>query len=449
MPNPSILIVDDDQDTRLLLQEIMEKEGYDVLTAGNAKSALTLVETRSPDVVLSDIQMPNVSGIELLAVLQQHHVNTHVILLTAYGSLASAVAGINAGAFDYLTKPFVLDEVRGAVRRALDHQQGIKEYGEPRNQAIISNPLLTLQGKSPALVGVYKMIARVAPTDTTVLVQGESGTGKELVARAIHANSLRKNGPFVPVDCGTLTDTLLESELFGHERGAFTGAVVQKKGLLEAAAGGTCFLDEIGDISVGLQSKLLRVLQEHEIRRVGGMTSIDVDVRIVAATNKNLMQLVEERKFREDLYYRLNVVAISIPPLRDRPQDIPELVNYFLDRYGMNRDKSVKRISPQAMALLKQYWWPGNVRELEHAIERACVCNSDSVLLPQDLPEAVMRPRVNAAPTQNGWKTLQQVEKEHILRVLEAFQGDENLAAEVLGVHRKTIQRKLKEYGLS
>jgi transcriptional regulator with PAS, ATPase and Fis domain len=279
------------------------------------------------------------------------------------------------------------------------------------------------------------------------LIQGESGTGKELIARAIHANSLRKEGPFVAVDCGTLAETLLESELFGHERGAFTGAISSKKGLMESAQRGTCFLDEIGDISSALQGKLLRVLQEHEIRHVGGINPIPVNVRIVAATNKNLKNLVNEGKFREDLYYRLNVVTIPLPALRDRPQDIPVLVDFFLQKHGKTALKHVTGVSSQAMALIMQYDWPGNVRELEHTIEHAIVLTGQSTIMPQDLPEAISTDGT-IKPTTNGWKTLEQLEREHILRVLEAYGGDEERAAEVLGVHRKTIQRKLREYGL-
>lgn len=448
MSQTSILIVDDESETRSLLREIMEKEGYEVQTAPDGPTALDLVIRQTPDVVLSDIQMPGMNGIDLLRAIHHRIPETQVILLTAYGSLNTAVEGIKAGAFDYLSKPFVLDEVRGGVRRALDHKKVVEESRSHRRQVRQANPLSNIQGKSPALVTVYKLIARVAPTDSTVLIQGESGTGKELIARAIHANSLRKDGPFVAMDCGTLAESLLESELFGHERGAFTGAVSSKKGLLEAAHRGTCFLDEIGDISPTLQSKLLRVLQEHEIRRVGGMDSIQVDVRIVAATNKNLKKLVDNGKFREDLFYRLNVVTIPLPPLRDRSEDIPLLIDFFLQKYGRAGPKQVTGVSPQAMALLVQYDWPGNVRELENTIERAIVLTGSNTIMPQDLPEAIGSPNPFKKSEKMGWKTLDQLEREHILRVLDAFQGDEARAAEVLGVHRKTIQRKLKEYGL-
>ncbi len=447
MESARVLIVDDEADTCSLLQEIMEKEGYDVQTTHDGPMALDAVKNQSLDVVLSDIQMPGMNGIQLLGAIHNHQPRTQVILLTAYGSLNTAVEGIKAGAFDYMSKPFALDEIRTVVRRAIEHKHMLEENRVLRERVSSSNPLSNIQGNSPALVAVYKLIARVAPTDSTVLIQGESGTGKELIARAIYANSLRKDGPFVAVDCGTLAETLLESELFGHEKGSFTGAISSKKGLLESANGGTCFLDEIGDISPLLQSKLLRVLQEHEIRRVGGVESTAVDVRILAATNKKLKQLVEQGKFREDLYYRLNVVTIALPPLRDRLQDIPILVDHFLGKHGSMGSKKVTNVSSPAMALLMQHDWPGNVRELEHSIEHAIVLAGQSTIMPQDLPDAIGTSGATKPVPANGWKTLEQLEREHILRVLEAHHGDEARAAEVLGVHRKTIQRKLKEYG--
>ena len=401
-----ILIVDDEVETRSLLHEIMEKEGYEVHTTPNGHTALERVQDQLPDVVLCDIQMPGMNGIEFLTLIREQQPEAQVILLTAYGSLNTAVEGMKGGAFDYLSKPFVLDEIRTVVRQALTHKKMVEESRTLRGQVTPSNPLSNIQGQSPAFVAVYKLVARVAPTNSTVLLQGESGTGKELIARAIHANSLRKDGPFVAVDCGTLSENILESELFGHERGSFTGAISSKKGLLESADQGTCFLDEIGDISPVLQSKLLRVLQEHEIRRVGGVESIQVDVRILAATNKNLKKLVEEGKFREDLYYRLNVVAIALPPLRDRLQDIPMLVGHFLKKYGKVGSKNVTTISSQALALLMQYEWPGNVRELEHAIEHAMVMTGQSTILPQDLPEVI---GTHSAATANWEKWMEDI----------------------------------------
>ena len=443
-----ILVVDDESATRALLQEIMEKEGYLVRTAEDGNKALTLLNTHPADLVLSDIQMPGMDGIGLLHEIRVQFPETQVILLTAYGSMNTAVEGIKAGAFDYVSKPFVLDEIRLLAKRAIEHRQILQENRILKEQVQSAFGLDNIQGKSPSMVAVYKLVARVAPTDSTVLICGESGTGKELIARALHQNSRRCSGPFVAVDCGTLTETLLESELFGHEKGAFTGAINTKKGLVELANEGTCFLDEIGDISPILQSKLLRMLQEHEIRRVGGATSIKVDVRIIAATNKDLKQLVTETRFRDDLYYRLNVVSITIPPLRDRSEDIPLLTKFFLQKYGHSDAKHVTEISAKAMALLTQYNWPGNVRELEHTIERAIVLTPHSTIVPEDLPAAIASQIHSVAIKESGWKTLDQLEREHILKVLGAYKGDEAQAAETLGIHRKTLQRKLKEYGL-
>lgn len=449
MTSPAhILVVDDEAETRALLQEIMEKEGYVVRVAEDGHAALAMLHDFPVDLILSDIQMPGMDGIGLLGEVRTQFPETQVILLTAYGSMNTAVEGIKAGAFDYVSKPFVLDEIRLLAKRALEHKHILQENRSLKAQVQSAFGLESIQGKSSAMVNVYKLVARIAPTESTVLIHGESGTGKELIARALHNNGRRSSGPFVAVDCGTLTETLLESELFGHERGAFTGAVGSKKGLLELANGGTCLLDEIGDISPILQSKLLRVLQEREIRRVGGGEAIKVDVRIVAATNKDLQQLVREKKFREDLYYRFNVVTITLPPLRERTEDIPILAQFFLQKYGHIGTKHVTEISPKAMALLAQHDWPGNVRELEHTIERAIVLSPYSTIVPEDLPTAIASKTNSSAIKESGWKTLDQLEREHILKVLDAYKADEGQAAETLGIHRKTLQRKLKEYGL-
>ncbi len=442
-----ILLVDDEPDTLELLREIMAKEGHQVTCTTSARAALDLFSDADPDLVVTDIQMPEMDGLALLQEIRKRNPSTLVILLTAYGSLATAVEGIKAGAFDYLSKPFLVEDIRLLVRRALEHKRILQENQNLREQLRERDQLGTLLGKTPTMVSVYKLIARVAQTETTVLIQGDSGTGKELVARAIHTNSLRKDRPFVAVDCGTLAENLLESELFGHERGSFTGAVSSKKGLLEQAHLGTCFLDEIGDITPALQSKLLRVLQEREIRRVGGTSAIPVDVRILAATNKNLERLVEAGKFREDLYYRLNVVTINLPRLRERPEDIPLLVQHFIQIHGQAGLKKVTGISPEAMTLLTRYSWPGNVRELEHTIERAIVLTPHSMILPEDLPISVQTAINPASETANGWKTLDQLEREHIMRILEAHHGDHDRAAKVLGIHRKTLLRKLRRYG--
>lgn len=442
-----VLVVDDDAETLALLREILVKEGYEVSAAEDAEAALRTAAQAEPDVVITDIQMPGMDGVALLAELHSRFPKTLVILATAYGSLKTAVDGIKAGAFDYLAKPFMIDDIRLVTRRAIEHKQVLSENQSLREQLKDRYRFEGIVGSSAKMVAVYKTIARVAQTDSTVLLQGESGTGKELAARAIHANSQRSTRPFVTVDGGTLAETLLESELFGHERGAFTGALAAKKGLFEKAHLGTCFLDEIADISPALQSKLLRVIQEREIRRVGGNDGITVDVRVIAATNKDLKSLVEAGKFREDLYYRLNVVEISIPPLRERLEDLPMLAHFFVQKYGAAKEKPVTGLSPEAMAMLSQYAWPGNVRELEHAIERAVALTPHDIILPDELPQAVRSAASSGGTQSAGWMTLAHLERDYILRALEMHQHDLGRTADVLGIHRKTLQRKLRSYG--
>jgi len=444
-----VMVVDDDIETLALLREVVAKEGYQVETAEDAETALRQLDEWHPDLVITDIHMPGMDGLALLAAVREKVPDILVILLTAYGSLKTAVDAIKAGAFDYLSKPFVVDDIRLVVRRALEHKKLVRENRSLRDQLRERYRFDNLVGSSPGMVAVYKMIARVAETDSTVLLQGESGTGKELIARAIHANSARSSGPFVAIDTGSLAETLLESELFGHERGAFTGAVANKKGLLEQAHLGTCFLDEIADLSPVMQSKLLRSLQEREIRRVGSETPRTIDVRIIAASKKDLKPLVQAGTFREDLYYRLEVVTIVLPPLRDRIEDIPFLGQYFVDKYGRTKEKPVTGISPDALALFAQYPWPGNVRELEHVIERAIALTPHPIITPEDLPETIRNATAQDQARARGWATLEEMEKDYILRVLEAHRQDHGQAAAVLGIHRKTLLRKLRQYGQS
>ncbi|HZN43936.1 MAG TPA: sigma-54 dependent transcriptional regulator, partial [Nitrospiraceae bacterium] len=412
LEHSNILIVDDDAETLALLHEILSKEGYDISTAPHPKAALEQVEERAPDLVMSDIHMPDMDGLAFLEQLRAQQHDMPVILMTAYGSLKTAVDGIKAGAFDYLSKPFIIDEVRLVARRALEHKYLSRQNQVLRDQLKSRYRFDNLVGSSPAMVAVYKSIARVAQTESTVLLQGESGTGKELIARAIHANSARSAGPFVTVDGGSLAETLLESELFGHERGSFTGAIAMKKGLLEKAHLGTCFLDEVADLSPALQGKLLRVIQEREIRRVGSTSSMTIDVRIIAASKKHLESLVKAGTFREDLFYRMNVVSIDIPPLRERAEDIPLLVQFFIQNYGATKDKPVTGVSPEAMELFIRYWWPGNVRELEHAIERAVALTPHSIICPEDLPGAVKTATVQTVAQAQGWVTLTDLERD-------------------------------------
>lgn len=446
--HPFILVVDDDSETLSLLRKELSLEGYEVETTKSAHAALGMMAQRSPDLIMSDIHMPELDGLSFLSELRSRHYNMPVILMTAYGSLKTAVDGIQAGAFDYLSKPFRLDDVHLVVHRALEHTQVSRQDQQLKDQLHDRYQFDNLIGSSPAMVQVYKSIARVARTDSTVLLQGESGTGKELLARAIHSNSTRKTGPFVTVDGGALTETLLESELFGHERGAFTGAVGVKKGLLEKAHLGTCFLDEVADLSATLQGKLLRVIQEREIRRVGSTTPMDVDVRIIAASKKDLSALVKAGTFREDLYYRLNVVTINIPPLRERMEDVPLLAEHFVQIYGAAKPQPVIGISTDAMTVITQYWWPGNIRELEHAIERAVALTPHPILCPEDLPLAVRTATVQEADHARGWMTLEALEREHIVRVLKHHNWDLGRSSAILGIHRKTLLRKLRQYGL-
>jgi DNA-binding NtrC family response regulator len=444
-----ILIVDDDAETLALLHEILSKEGYDITTAPHAKAALEQIQDRQPDLIMSDIHMPDMDGLAFLAALRAQQQDMPVILMTAYGSLKTAVDGIKAGAFDYLSKPFIVDEVRLVARRALEHKYLSRQNQVLRDQLKSRYRFDNLVGSSPAMVNVYKSIARVAQRDSTVLLQGESGTGKELIARAIHANSARAGGPFVTVDGGALAETLLESELFGHERGSFTGAVASKKGLLEKAHTGTCFLDEVADLSPALQGKLLRVIQEREIRRVGSTSSMTIDVRIIAASKRQLESLVKAGTFREDLFYRMNVVSIDIPPLRERAEDIPLLVQFFIQNYGSSKEKPVTGVSPEAMDLMIRYWWPGNVRELEHAIERAVALTPHTIICPEDLPAAVKSATVQTVAQAQGWLTLADLERDHILRVLDSHNRDLGRASLILGIHRKTLLRKLRQYGVA
>ena len=451
-----ILIVDNNAEAVTELREILSCDGYQVASACDPKDARRYFEQASADLIMTDLQLPHVDGLTFLTELRHRFKNMPVVLMTANGSLKSAVEGLKAGAFDYLSKPFIIDEVRSVARRALEQTNGLSErpyglaerqYGLDR-QSQDGSPFGNLVGSSPGMVHVYKAIARVAQTDSTVLLQGESGTGKELIARAIHCSGPRSEGPFITVDGGALADSLLESELFGHERGSFTGAVSLHKGLLEKAQSGTCFLDEVADLSPALQGKLLRVIQEKEIRRVGSNSSTSLDVRIIAASKLPLEPLVRAGTFREYLYYRMNVVTIDIPPLRERPEDIPLLVQRFINLYGPLKTPPVTDVSCKAMELLRRYWWPGNVRELEHAIERAVALSPHAVLCPEDLPPVVQNAEPESLARAQGWVTLEDLERDHILRVLDSHQHDLGRSAVILGIHRKTLLRKLRHYGV-
>jgi DNA-binding NtrC family response regulator len=440
-----VLVVDDDQTARRLLHEVMAREGYRVEAAETGREAIEKSGAAFFDVVLSDIRMPDRDGLEVLRALKRLAPETIVIMMTAFGSIETAIEAIKEGAYDYISKPFKLDEVRLTVRRALDHKKLLKENIRFRKELRERYQLENIVGRSHSMLEVYKVIARVASSSSTVMIQGESGTGKELIAKAIHYNSPWADSPFVVVDCGALTETLLESELFGHVRGAFTGAVASKKGLLEDADGGTCFLDEVGGIGPTLQAKLLRFLQEREIKRVGSTDSVRLNVRVIAATNRDLEILAREGKFREDLFYRLSVVAIPLPPLRERKDDIPLLAEHFLAKYARQNKKQISHISPEAMVLLCAHDWPGNVRELEHVIERGVALTGSPVLLPEDLP-AKLRKEAGEAASSGQSLTLRELERQHIQRMLRVAGGNKTLAAQLLGVHRRTLYRLAERY---
>lgn len=445
-----ILVVDDDEITCNLLEEVLSKEGYGVDRALSGREAIDKGDGGPYDVVLTDIRMLEVDGMEVLKAYRKKSPETAIIMMTAFGSIETAIQAIKEGAYDYVSKPFKLDEIRLTIRHALEHKRLVQENFLYRQELITKYQLDNIVGRSPQMLQLYKTIARVADSRSTVLIIGESGTGKELVARAIHFNSQRAPMPFVAVDCGSLAETLLESELFGHVRGAFTGAIASKKGLFEEADNGTCFLDEVGDISLSMQTKLLRVLQEHEIKRVGGRETIKIDVRIVAATNKNLEELVEEGKFREDLFYRLNVVSVQLPPLRERAEDIPLLASHFLKKYAAENNKPISRISPEATNHLTRYRWPGNVRELENVIERAMALSQHTVILPEDLPRRLrMEPQEADLSSFPSRISLSELEKLYIQKVLEETGGNKKKAADILGIDRRTLYRMAARYGLT
>ncbi|MBV6471699.1 MAG: Regulatory protein AtoC [Nitrospirae bacterium] len=450
-----IFVVDDDEAARTLLVEALVKEGYEVEAFSGGQAAVERGRQVAPDLVLTDLRMEQGDGLMLLKEFKRFSPDTAIVLLTAFGSLEGAIAAIKQGAYDYLAKPFKKEEIRLVVQRSLDHARLVRENARYRDEARSREPWSQLVGSSPAMLEVYKLVARVSEGRSTVLIEGESGTGKELIARAVHSNSLRRDKPFIPVNCGALPDHLLESEMFGYEKGAFTGAVGSKAGLFEAANGGTLFLDEIGDLGPSLQVKLLRVMQEQEVRRVGSTASVKVDVRIIAATNRDLATLVKEGKFRDDLYYRLNVVRIVLPSLAERREDIPMLAQHFLQKYA-KQSLHVKGFLPETMALLKRYRWPGNVRELENAVERAVSLSHGPLLLPEDLPEAVRNESASTTVSQdslvgtdqNVLLTLDEVEKRHLARVLKETKGNKVKAAKILGIDRRTLYRMAERFGL-
>ena len=477
--NPTILIVDDEKNTRDGLGRFLKRH-HNVLAADSGAVALELLEHNTVDLVLSDIRMPGMDGLELLSAIRAKHPGVPVILLTAYGEVATAVEAMRDGAADYLSKPVNFDDLEIRIERALRSRAMEAENTRLRRQLDAKFGMENIIGSSPAMEAVFDIVRQAAPSQATVLIQGPSGTGKELVAHAIHQLSPRAKGPFVAVHCAALSPTLLESELFGHEKGSFTGAVGQRKGRFELADGGTLFLDEIGEIDPAVQIKLLRVLEDHAFERVGGDETLHVDIRVVAATNRDLKRFVAEGKFREDLYYRLCVVDIRMPALRERPGDIPILAAHFLKMFNEKDGRSFEGFEPEAMDALQRYDWPGNVRELRNAVERMVVLARGPRIglgdVPRDIAEAMPTPSAADAPRQpspaldtprqpsmavEGYRTpspplaspssptsLADAEKAQILAVLERCAGNRTMAAEMLGISRRTLHRKLSAWGL-
>ena len=439
----SILIVDDEFSVRDSLFNWFRKDGFQVETAENAAQALKCLQQTSYDVILLDIKMPGIDGMELLGRIIEIDPAMIVIMITAYASVDTAVQALKQGAFDYVTKPIDPDELGHLIRNGIEKRRLKSENVQLREKIEELSRADEIVGESPQMQKVLELVRTVAQSDATVLIRGESGTGKELIARAIHANSSRRYFPIVPVNCGALPETLLESELFGHEKGAFTGAQYRRKGRIEMSDGGTLFLDEIGTISMKTQVDLLRVLETKEFTRLGGSKPIRADFRVVCATNQNLEKMVEAGQFREDLYYRVNVFSIYLPPLRERRSDIPVLAQHFLHRFQTHPSRPISEISPEAMDVLVRYDWPGNVRELANAIERAMVIGKPPAIRPEDLPFQLER-----ATETPGGDSLADLEKTHIARILERTDWNISRAAEILKIDRATIYNKIKRYGL-
>ena len=447
---PRVLVVDDDRAHRTMLRAVLAGAGYAALEADDGDVALDVVRSEPVDVVLLDLRMPRVGGIEALEAIRSARPDLPVVLMTAYASVDTAVDAMKKGAFDYLTKPVDVDDLRRTLDKALEFHRLEQENRLLRERLGERFDFASIIGRSRAMRELFETLALVAPSDATVLITGESGTGKELVANAIHQSSPRRERPFIKVNCAALHENLLESELFGHERGAFTGATAQRKGRFELAHGGTLFLDEIGDMSSATQAKVLRVLQEGEFERLGGTRTLRVDVRVLAATHRDLEAMVAQGAFRQDLYYRLSVVPVRLPPLRERREDIPVLAEHFLRVYAEKNRKEVRGFHPAAMDLLVRHDWPGNVRELQNAVERAVIlCLGDRVT-PQELPPALRDAGAGPGPgpgPQPGPRSLKEAERELILRTLEETGGNRTRAARLLGISRQTLLNKLREYG--
>ncbi len=449
---PKILVVDDEESHRIMLKAVLGAEGYAVAEAADGTEAVEAVGKGAFDVILLDIRMTNMDGIEALGEIRKISPQVPVLIMTAYASVKTAVEALKAGAFDYLTKPLDIEELKILIEKAMDHYHLRAENLVLKERLGDRFDFSRIIATSPKMKTLLETLAMVAPSDATVLIMGESGTGKEVVANAIHHNSPRAGEPFIKVACAALPETLLESELFGHEKGAFTGAVTRREGRFQLAHRGTIFLDEVGEMSPAIQTKLLRVLQEKEFEPLGSTRTIKVDIRVIAATNRDLEKDVKEGRFREDLYYRLNVVPLTLPPLRERREDVPLLADHFLTLYREKNRKPVRGISGKALDLLIRYDWPGNIRELENCIERAVILSRDEVFVPADLP-----PQIRMLSPEEGkdafaipaGMSLEEMERAMIVKTLDETGGNRTRASEILGINRRTLQNKLKQYGLN
>ena len=440
-----ILIVEDDPKMRDALQYIMRKEGYGVDAVGEGERALEKLKATDYELIISDLKLPGMDGMDVLRAAKKYKPYVGVIVITAYGTIDSAVVAMKSGAEDYITKPFNIDHIRLVVKKALEKRELSTRNALLESQLRRKYRFENIIGNSEAMIAVYRMIEQVKDSRTTVLLRGETGTGKELVARAIHFNSVRADNPFIPLNCAALSENLAGSELFGHVKGSFTGAFRDRRGIFEMAEGGTIFLDEIGDIGLGLQQVLLRVLEDGEIQPVGSTERKKVSVRIIAATNRNLEQLVREGKFREDLYYRINVVAVDLPPLRERREDIGVLARHFLHKYTVENGKQLRGISPEALALLEAAPWPGNVRELENVIERAVLLADDDEINPGHLPRHLQHPPPAEPGGSESDGSLEQVGRNHIIEVLRSMEGNKAKASAILGINRTTLWRMMQK----
>ncbi|MBM9513570.1 sigma-54-dependent transcriptional regulator [Desulfogranum marinum] len=458
MKNPlhKLLIIDDEANMRHMLAALLKRHGYAICEAGDGRQGIQLLQEHPFDFVLCDVRMPEMDGLTFLQEAREVSLSATIIMMSAYGSVEDAVQAMKLGAYDYIAKPFKEDEILLVLEKAGERSRLIEENKNLKKKIALveaSKGFASMVGKSPAMQGVFELATKVAPYNTTVLITGESGTGKELVARGIHQLSHRKDGPFIAVNCGAIPENLLESELYGYVKGAFTGAVSDKPGLFEEAAAGTLFLDEIGELPLAMQVKLLRVLQEHEIRRIGSSRSRDVDVRVIAATARNLEHMVTEKRFREDLFYRLNVVNVCLPPLRERRDDLPLLCDHFIRKMNHRMGKQVTDIVPKAMELVMRHDWPGNVRELENVIERAVILAEKTAILPENLPErfgAISRNRrINDfLGTYSLKKAKMIMEEKLIARSMEASGGNKSKAAKMLEISYPSLLSKLKRYNL-